>query len=320
MKPAVTRSPGPFQILLVVALLGAGAYPTNSVAQQPLPVREAIAQLVTDLAEGVPPDTRFIVAVADFPGLDDRITQLGQYIAERLTTRLSQIPEKFQVVERRRIDLILGELNFGLTDLVDPEKRREFGRLLGIDLLLTGTLSDLPRWVEVDVRLVEIETSNVLPGAFVPIVKDELVTDLLARVVGTEPTPGSRRGTSIESPDLTFSHELYEIIDARARRVGPNIRVELLFVSRAGERRFHISPYNPYLIDDTGVRYEPPVRAFNRSSSNVRFQSGVPQWIWHEFGPANASATSVSIALEVLYQGGHVGARWATVRGIPVQR
>src|SRR6266849_3042394 len=66
-------------------------------------LKEATEQLSASLAKSVPEGRTLRVAVTDFPDLQGVTSDLGRYIAERLTTRLSAQPQKFRVVERRRL-------------------------------------------------------------------------------------------------------------------------------------------------------------------------------------------------------------------------
>lgn len=142
-------------------------------------LREGVEQLAVGLGKSVPEGRTFRVAVTDFPDLQGSISDLGRYIAERLTTRLSVQGQKFRVIERRRLGLVLGELKFSMSDLVDPTKAKELGKMLGVEGLVVGSVSDLGNQVDVDARIIEIETSNILPGVSATLSKDQVVAQLL---------------------------------------------------------------------------------------------------------------------------------------------
>lgn len=106
-------------------------------------LKEAVEQLAVQLAKSVPEGQTMRVAVTDFPDLQGVTSDLGRYIAERLTTRLSAQTQKFRVIERRRLGQVLGELRFSMSDLVDPDKAKQLGKMLGVEAIAVGTLSDL---------------------------------------------------------------------------------------------------------------------------------------------------------------------------------
>lgn len=155
-------------------------------------LREGLDQMAAQLAKGAPEGKQFRVAVADFPDLQGVISDLGRFIANRITTRLVQNP-KFSVIERQRLNQVLGELKFSISDLVDPNKAKQLGRMVGVEGLVVGAVSDLGNQVDIDARMIEIESNKMLLGATVTISKDPTVTALLER--GREmPAPPSAGG------------------------------------------------------------------------------------------------------------------------------
>lgn len=153
-------------------------------------LKEAVDQLAVQLAKSVPEGRALRVAVIDFPDLQGVTSDLGRYIAERLTTRLSAQTQKFRVIERRRLGQVLGELRFSISDLVDPDKAKQLGKMLGVEAIVVGTVSDLVNMVDVDARIIEIETNNIFPGMTAAISKDDTVRQMMER--GREmPSPPS---------------------------------------------------------------------------------------------------------------------------------
>ncbi len=152
-------------------------------------LKEGVERLATQLAESVPEGKQLRVAVTDFPDLQEVTSDLGRYVAERLTTRLSQNP-KFWVIERRRLGQVLAELKFSMSDLVDPAKAKQLGRMVGVEAIVVGSISELGNVVDLDARVIEIETGKTLPGATVTISKDQVVAELLQRGrVAAAPSP-----------------------------------------------------------------------------------------------------------------------------------
>jgi TolB-like protein len=120
------------------------------------------------------------LAVTDFPdSIRNQTCGLGRFVAERLTTLLSQHPQ-CRIVERRRLDMVLSELKFSMSELVDPAKARKLGAMLGVQGLVVGSVSDLGGTVDVDARIIDIQTSISLPGASASIIQDEMVKKLIS--------------------------------------------------------------------------------------------------------------------------------------------
>lgn len=143
-------------------------------------LRSGVEQLADQIIHVAPQDKTLRVAVIDFPDLLNIMSDLGRYIANRLTTRLAQ-SEKFFVVERQRLGQLLSELKFSMTDLVDPEKAKQLGQIVGVEAIVVGTVSDLGNQVDLDARVIEIDTSRMLVSVATTISKDQVVTQLMGR-------------------------------------------------------------------------------------------------------------------------------------------
>jgi TolB-like protein len=130
-----------------------------------------VEQLADQVIKAAPAEKLLRVAVADFANLQNGMSDLGRYVASRLTTCLAK-SQKFFVVERQRLEQVLAELHFSMSDLVDPVKARQLGQIVGVEGIVVGTVSDLGNQVDLDARLTEIETSRVSLSATVTISED----------------------------------------------------------------------------------------------------------------------------------------------------
>jgi len=169
-------------------------------------IRAGVEQLASQVAKAGPEGKQLRVAVTDFPNLQGVTCDLGRYFSERLTTRLAQNP-RFLVVERRRLAQVLGELRFSMSDLVDPAKAKQLGRMAGVEAIVVGSVSDLGNQVDLDARMIEIETNRMLLGATTTISKDQVVQQLLERgcveavAVGPpQPPPGPPGQPAVAEP------------------------------------------------------------------------------------------------------------------------
>jgi curli biogenesis system outer membrane secretion channel CsgG len=71
----------------------------------------------------------------DYPGC-------GVGVADMLATALVKTG-KFSVIERKEIEEVLKEQKLGMSDLVTPETAPQVGKLLGVELLVVGSVSEL---------------------------------------------------------------------------------------------------------------------------------------------------------------------------------
>lgn len=75
------------------------------------------------------------IALGTFQG------NLGEGFYDRIKQGLVESPSHFQVLDRSRLNQILGELRLSQSDLVDARYRVKVGRLLGATALITGSMN-----------------------------------------------------------------------------------------------------------------------------------------------------------------------------------
>lgn len=85
---------------------------------------------------------------------------VGQSLAAFIKERLSR-STIFTLVERENLDKLLGELELGLTGVVNPDTAPKVGLLLGADLFLTGSVTELGDQIQLALQLVDASTARV---------------------------------------------------------------------------------------------------------------------------------------------------------------
>ncbi len=112
------------------------------------------------------------IGVANFSYLDERESGDGNIVSERITTELVRL-KKFKVTERKEIEKVLGELKLQRSGAIDADSVKSLGKMLGADWLVLGTLTKLAgRQVEVNARLVGVESGEIISACSVKIKKD----------------------------------------------------------------------------------------------------------------------------------------------------
>lgn len=117
---------------------------------------------------------RKAIAVAGFSYLDGRDSGDGSVVSERLTTELVKAGSH-KVVERTEINKVLSELKLQGSGVMDPESVKRIGKLLSVDLIVVGTLTELPgRELEIHSRVVGVESGEILGALSARVKKDWL--------------------------------------------------------------------------------------------------------------------------------------------------
>jgi TolB-like protein len=277
--------------VVVSAVLALGillVYSTFPASAQDL--RKGVEQLAEQIIKSTPDKEQRRVAVVDFPDLQNVTSDLGRYIANRLTTRLGQ-STKFLVIERQRLTQVLAELKLNMSDLVDPEKAKRFGQMVGVDAIVVGTVSDLGNQVDLDARIIEIETNRMILGETVTISKDQVVKDMLERgrdlpamssSTGGQPASQSAAQPSAQSPAPRKAVKFQEFpklrVEVEELQTAPDgkIIVTLAYINKTkDELTIALNEPNPKtsLIDNAGHQY---------SFNSGRGLSGGWGGYWHQ--------------------------------------
>jgi curli biogenesis system outer membrane secretion channel CsgG len=66
--------------------------------------------------------------------------RLGEAAADVFVTALMDTG-KFSIIERDKVDIVLAEQDFGASGRITPQTAARIGKMLGVDLLLTGSVS-----------------------------------------------------------------------------------------------------------------------------------------------------------------------------------
>ncbi len=72
---------------------------------------------------------------------------------------------KYQLVERGQISKAIKELKFQTTDLVNQNKVQEFGKIIGAEFLITGSIVQVGNQITVAAKILEISTGRIIQTA-----------------------------------------------------------------------------------------------------------------------------------------------------------
>lgn len=169
------------------------ADPSDSVATAPVqrqdPLEAELQSLASQIAAGMQRKQKSQIAVVTFQDLDGSVSELGAFIAEEMITRLYQTGS-FRVVEREMLNRVMEEHELSASGLVDESTAKELGKLLGVEAIATGTVTDLGDDVRVNSRLIATETGAVFAAAAVTLPVDQRVSNLMGRTLQRGPAAG----------------------------------------------------------------------------------------------------------------------------------
>ncbi len=85
----------------------------------------------------------------------------GQSISEMFITAFANSPN-FEVVERKQLKGVLDEIYLDQSGIVETETAKKVGKILGIDVALAGGVAALANSIQIDLRLLDVETGKVV--------------------------------------------------------------------------------------------------------------------------------------------------------------
>lgn len=119
------------------------------------------------------------VVVSDFVDLNGRPSELGKFVAEELVTRIFQT-RRLKVIERQRLDKVIAEQRLSLSDMIESSSAKRIGRILGADIIIGGSLTELASNFRINARIVNTETGELLSAAAVTLAKDAELCSLIS--------------------------------------------------------------------------------------------------------------------------------------------
>lgn len=125
------------------------------------------------------------VLILDFKDLNDIITHFGKYLAEKISINISK-NKSIQTIDRNNIELIIKEQQFQLSGFVSDESAVEIGKFVGASHIIFGTITEFVDFVELELKIVNVEKATVIGGVSYKIEKTQNVASLVSIIVKSE--------------------------------------------------------------------------------------------------------------------------------------
>jgi TolB-like protein len=104
---------------------------------------------------------RIAIIYFDNSGGEPSMNALKKGLADMMITDLSNI-KMLNIVERDKLEAILKEQKLNNTKEFDPNTATKVGKLLGAQIILTGSYFDMFGSLRVDARFIDVETGKIL--------------------------------------------------------------------------------------------------------------------------------------------------------------
>jgi TonB family protein len=131
MKPTRCSSLLPSLLAIVLGLIFSGPAAAS---------RANLDDLADQLGKGITKEKLRSVTVADFSAMDGKSSDLGWYLANRLSDSWLRQEQKFRVLDRAE----LKDAKVSADDLRSAEMLKRLGNVWGVDSIVTGVVDVLP--------------------------------------------------------------------------------------------------------------------------------------------------------------------------------
>lgn len=294
----------------------------NSFQKKPATLDDQLQVLSDQIVNSLSEKNKSKIAVIEFSNLDGSVSKLGRYIAEELITRLYRT-DKFEVVERNMLNKIMEEHQLTLSGFVDESSAREIGRILGVDAIASGSVTDLVDEVKINARLISTETGKIFSVASVRVEKTSDVLQLLQEQEQLAPAnkPGqssSTDGSAVAiaqgddlSTDFTVLREGFRIELNWCVLVSETLKMAFTVTNQSGEDKDYCIKYgrpSTEMFDNFGNQYPISVMRIANSEMNMRqagryhyrnlskkLIQGVATTVEMEFHEVNTKASTVKL-------------------------
>jgi TolB-like protein len=159
------------RLIAVVFLLAALSVYGQS--NRPVPLDSAIEEAAKNMDARIAAKSKIALISFNAPS-----ALFSDYVLDELTANLVNSGHLI-VVDRKEIDLIRGELNFQYSGDVDDNSMQEFGRMLGAQSIVSGSLTDIGGVYRIVIRVLNVQTAAVEVQYRTNIVNDSKVKALL---------------------------------------------------------------------------------------------------------------------------------------------
>lgn len=194
--------------ILVLIILIAGCSATGKKKESPLKSQEVITytvemgidELTNDIIASMEKGNKKSIAIVNFTNIDDSKTKLERYISEELTTKMF-MKGKFNIIERNLMEKVMEENQLSISGIMDENTAKMLGKILGVDAICTGSITDFGTTIKINSRLISTETGLIYSAASIKIIKDDDLVNLM-KPVGTSNAEKSAVRTKKETKNV----------------------------------------------------------------------------------------------------------------------
>jgi TonB family protein len=133
------------------------------------------------------------IAIYDFSGPNNRVTELGKQLADDLSVALAKTAS-LEIEDRSRIEEQAKQVFYVPEIVADPESLLVFAHDLGAQAVVVGTISVRPdKWLSVDLKAYRVNNGKGIHGVVVSFPPNEEMAKLLSVDISDNDEPDSSK-------------------------------------------------------------------------------------------------------------------------------
>ncbi|MBN8576497.1 MAG: hypothetical protein J0L66_06110 [Cytophagales bacterium] len=176
----------------------------QALAQKPKPYPAVTQELASRIITAPAPNVPQSLAVVPFTATPSspQSQAFGEYLTETIIGSIAGHPDKLKLFERTRMDAILKEHEFILTDLMKPAAALKIGQLAPIDAILSGTYTRLKSYIEVSARIIDVTSGEITMSYVGRIKMNKNMATLFAQPTAVPPVATDKEKGTVQ---ITFN-------------------------------------------------------------------------------------------------------------------
>ncbi len=238
----------------------------NSLAFGASNLETGVAEVGEKISKSMLTEGKKKIAVIEFSDLNDNVNNLGRFLAEELINELmNHRKEKgYEIVERRQLNKVLKQLKLSSSGLLDPKYMKEVGKILNVDAIVTGSLTDLGNDIKVNARIISVESAKIISTASTKIPKVGSVATLMSQN-SLKVSSSSIRSSStvtkqtVKKPNGKYFFENEDILIEykKIQKRGYDVILYVTFFNKKNKPlQVEYYPKNSYLTDNNGLKWD----------------------------------------------------------------
>jgi len=237
----------------------------NTIASTSPDLEAGIEDLAKKITKSMIAKNKQKIAVIEFTDLDNKVNPLGQFISEELITQLFIVNSGgFEVVERRQLAKVLDQQKLSVSGLLDPKAMKNVGKILGVDAIVTGSMTDLGNTTKINSRIIAVDSAKIFAGASTNIPKVGSVITLMKQnksvndVFDVSIKSQASKNTNLKNTNMkTISLSNFDFKLKNCKQSGSEIHCNFLVVNKGKNRPLSIRASNraSSAVDINGNQY-----------------------------------------------------------------